>query len=78
MLHVKIAGKDYASDKMTYPKSLQLEKSQDFAQKMQRSSLLVWTKVTSICNYLNHDVTYTCCSFLSWWVTGIFINDTYR
>ena len=35
MLDVKIAGKDYASDKITYPKLLKLEISHDFAQEIQ-------------------------------------------
>ena len=47
MLDVKIAGKDYASDKITYP-LLKLEISHDFAQKIQRSSLLVSPGRTSI------------------------------
>ena len=47
MLDVKIAGKD-SSDKITYPKLLKLEISHDFAQKIQRSSLLVSPGRTSI------------------------------
>ena len=48
MLDVKIAGKDYASDKITYPKLLKLEISHDFAQEIQRSSLLVSPDRTSV------------------------------
>ena len=48
MLDVKIGGKDYASDKITYPKLLKLEISHDFTQEIQRSSLLVSPGRTSI------------------------------